>query len=261
MEPNPQFAINTTLPPCRVTKSLLVDLQKNISATLLDIARSGARQTERSKISITDAHGEEVFSSTEQMTGTQFPDSTNEVCLELSLSTEGTDQYPATILNVNLRFRPKHRPVLRVLLQCPRARDHAKGLEDRIRRIMDENFDDSIFFRPNKAVRESLALFVAFGSIFWLLFTGGSLFERKYGDLTTDVFFFWTLLFAVMWSYLIVCIRYFPQCSFDTKRRAALDSQKDWAKRTVWTLIFVNVLLITAGQMVIGRVRSFFGFQ
>lgn len=260
MEPNPQFAINTILPPCRVTKSLLVDLQKNISATLLDIARSDARHAEQSKVSITDEHGEEAFFSAEQMTGNQFPDSTNEVCLELSLSAEGTDQYPATVLKVSLRFRPKHRPALRILLQCPRARDQAKGLEDRIRRIMDENFDDSVFFRPNKSVRESLALFVAFGSIFWLLFAGGSLFERKYSDLTTSTFFFWSLLFAVMWAYLIVCIRYFPQCSFDTKRRAALDGQKDWAKRAVWTLIFVNFLLVAVGQMVVARARSFFGF-
>lgn len=260
MEPNPQFAINTTLPPCRVTKSLLVDLQKNISVTLLDIARSDAKQTEQSKVSITDAHGEEMLLSAEQMMGTQFPDSTIEVGLELSLSTEGTSQNPAVVLKVNLRFRRKHRPALRILLQCPRARDQAKGLEDRIRRIMDENFDDSIFFRPNKSVREFIALFVAFGSIFWLLFVGGSLFERKYSDLVSNTFFFWSLLFAVLWAYLIVCIRYFPQCSFDTKRRTALDSQKDWAKRAVWTLIFVNVLLVAVGQMLVARVRSFLGF-
>lgn len=152
MEPNPQFTISKTLRPCRVTKSLLLDLERNVSATLADIAADGDNTRKATNLSITDADGEEVLTSAEQLAGDQFPNSTKQVQLEMTVRSIRHEKKAAVVLTVRLNFSESSRPTLRIILQCPRARDQAVGLEGRVRRLMENSFDHSRFFHPPTAL-------------------------------------------------------------------------------------------------------------
>lgn len=86
MEPNPQFTITTRLRPCRVTKSLLLDLERSIGATLSDIAGASGKSQKATKLSITDEDGEEILASAEQISLDQFQNSTKQIQLEVSVT-------------------------------------------------------------------------------------------------------------------------------------------------------------------------------
>jgi hypothetical protein len=257
MEPNPQFTIDKALRPCRVTKALLVDLERSIASTFVDLVRDAKNPIRTTTITISDNRGEEKLPSAELMLGSQFHDSVSEVLLEMMIRSEGSDLTAASLLTVRLRFRARARPTLRIVLQYPRAREQAIGLEDRILRIMNSNFDDSRFFRAPKDLRELLALFAFAGVLVVVAVTWDAVSNGKYVQLATDSFFFWLLLVALAVAYLVVSIRYFPQCAFDSKRRTYLDDQKSWAKKAIWSLIAINLIGSTVGGALVQRITAF----
>lgn len=256
MEPHPQFSIDTTLPACRVTKALLSDLESNVAATLSDIVRDGGDVTSSIQLSIKDGSGEETLTSAQVISGTLFSDSTSEIQLSIAARTQGATERPISIATVRLRFRKKSRATLLIILQCARARDQAVALKDRILRVLSDSIDDVRFFRPPKSLRELLIGAAALGTLFWTLFLWEAVSERKYDQLQTDTFLFWSILIAFFWIYPIVCERYFPYCAFATKRRVELDEQRSWAKKAVWTLIVSNLVVGTVGAALAQKLAS-----
>lgn len=258
MEPNPQFTISRKLRPCRVTKNLLLDLERSISATLVDIAGDGDRVRKKIRLSITDADGEEVLASAEQISGDQFPNSTKEVRLEMSVTLDSAES-PAVLLTARLSFNARNVATLRIILQCPRARDQAVGLERRVVRLMDNAFDNSRFFHPPESLLDFLGVICAFGGLLWLIITVPALWEGDIAKFSSDEYVSWSGALLGLLFYVIVCARYFPECAFESKRRAELDDQKAWAKKAVWSLIAINFLIFTIGSAVVLKVRSYLG--
>jgi hypothetical protein len=257
LEPNPQFTITRSLRPCRVTKTLLLDIERNVSATLADIAGEADKPRKATSLSILDADGEEVLTSSEQLAGDQFPNSTKQVQMELSVRTSG-DEKASIVLTVRLLFKSSARPSLRIVFQCPRARDQAVGLEGRIMRLMDNSFDRSRFFHPPEVVQGIVWVASFIGGLGWLLMTlsliGNDVSESS--KVNPTMYFAFTVVLITVSVYRIVCSRYYPEVVFDTKHRAELDDQKSWAKKAVWSLIGVNIL----AAALLERLREYFGF-
>lgn len=259
MEPNPQFTITRTLRPCRVTRSLLLDLERNISATLADIAGDADKPSKATSLSIVDADGEEVLASAEQIAGDQLPNSTKQVQLEMSVKTSG-EQKARIVLTVRLVFITRSLPTLRIILQCPRARDQADGLEGRVMRLMDNSLDESRFFHPSLNMVGFLGAMGVMGGVLWFAFSVAVIWQRQFSNLAADWYVIATATLFTLWAYLYVCSEYFPACAFDTKRRAELDERKAWAKKAIWSLFGVNLLVLTVGGFLLQKVRSYLGF-
>jgi hypothetical protein len=258
MEPNPQFSIDKVLHPCKVTKSLLIDLERTILATVEDVARGGKGVKRSVSLVITDDRGDEKLHSGEAIVGTLFHDSVSAVSLEVSMQGNGSDSSAALLATVRLKFSQKARPSLQIIMQCPRAREQAIGLEERIGRILDPNIDDAWYFHTSKDGLDSLSIFCGMGIVFWLFYLSDAITERDHAALASNTFLFWTVLFTLIPSYVVVCRRYFPPSTFDTKQRASMDEQKSWAKKTVWSLVGVNVVAASVGGLIVDRIGSLF---
>lgn len=261
MEPNPQFSIDKVLRPCKVTRSLLSDLERTVVSTLDEVARGGSDVKRSVALVISDDRGNEKFHSADALVGSLFHDSVSEIVLEVIMRVSGGDASAALLATVRLRFSQKARPSLQIIMQCPRAREQAIGLEERIVRVMDPSVEDARIFQASEDTLGGLLWLWVLGMIIWTPSVGGALAERNYSELTGDKFLFWTLFLALVGSYILVCRRYFPPTTFDTRRRTLLDEQKNWARKTVWSLVGVNVLAVTIGGMVIERIRSLLGMS
>ncbi|HKU16430.1 MAG TPA: hypothetical protein VJQ52_18715 [Steroidobacteraceae bacterium] len=254
MEPNPQFTITRTLRPCRVTKSLLLDLERSISATLADIAGDSDKPRKVTTLTITDADGEEVLKSAELIGGDQLPNSTNQVQLSMSVETRG-DEKASVALTVRLVFKSSVRPVLRIVFVCPRARDQAVGMEGRVMRLMENSFDHSRFFHPSSTGSAIAFTLAVAGGFLWLVATL-NLLGKADSKFSSGLYFWLTAVPFTAVAYVFVCARYYPDTAFDTKRRAELDEQKGWAKKALWSLIGINLI---AGTL-LEKLKAYFGF-
>jgi hypothetical protein len=258
MEPNPQFSIDRILRPCKVTKSLLGDLERTTVSTLDDVARGGSDVKRSVALVVSDDRGNEKFHSADAIVGSLFHDSVSEIALEVTMRVNGSDSGGALLATVRLRFSQKARPSLQIIMQCPRAREQAIGLEERIVRVLDPNVESARMFQVSKDNVDGLFGFWGFGMFFWALVATDMIVDRSFAEVT-NTFLFWTIVLTLLGSYVLVCRRYFPPTTFDTRERSLLDEQKSWAKKAIWSLLGVNFVALTLGGMIVERIRSVLG--
>lgn len=258
MEPNPQFSIDKILRPCKVTRSLLGDLERTVVSTLDDVARGGTDVKRSVALVVSDDRGNEKFHSAEAIVGSMFHDSVSEIALEITMRVNGGDASGALLATVRLKFSQKARPSLQIIMQCPRAREQAIGLEERIVRVLDPNVESARLFQVSKDNVDGLLAIWCFGVVFWALVASDMVVDRSYAEVT-NTFLFWTIVLTFLGSYSLVCRRYFPPTTFDTRQRLLLDEQKSWAKKAIWSLIGVNFVALTLGGMIVERIRSVLG--
>lgn len=253
MEQNSQFRVDKVLLPCRVTRSLVAELEKAIAPLLNDIV-SGCQGKVTTRIVISDASGDETLNSSAAIITPLFSDSTSELQIEVIGNVDS--QVPGTPgASVRIRFRAESPPALRIVVQSPRAREQALGMLDRIYRILDSYSEGSKWLRASRSTREAILLFGALIAIFCLLVVWDAVKTGAIPALPSRSFLFWSVLAVCLLGYVFVSGRFFPACAFDTKTRARLDEQKTWAKRALWSLIYVDLLVLLLGGLLLEQGR------
>ncbi len=94
-------------------------------------------------------------------------------------------------------------------------------------------------------------------ALFCLLVGWDAIKTNKIPELVSPTFSFWSVLSICLLGYVFVSGRFFPACAFDTKVRARLDEHKTWARRALWTLIYVDRVVLVLGGLLLEQAKPF----